>query len=64
VLLEALILLFAFIAHLLTSVSVTISIFLAVLIIDITVQLIHWLNDKRIAGELNRALREMQMEND
>jgi hypothetical protein len=63
-LLEALILLFALITRLITSASVAISIFLAVLIIDVTVRLIHWLNDKRIAGELNKALREMQHDRD
>ena len=63
-LLEVLILLFAYITHLLTSVSIAISIFSAVFIIDVSVQLIHWLNDRRIAGELNKTLREMQFNND
>jgi hypothetical protein len=62
-LLEALILLFAYISGLLTSVSVTASVFLSVFIIDVTVSLVLWLNDKRVAGQLNRALRQMQSEN-
>lgn len=62
-LLEALILLFAYITGLLTSFSVTASVFLSVFIIDVTVSLVLWLNDRRVAGQLNRALRQMQSEN-
>ena len=60
ILLEILILLFAYLAGLVTSSSIAISLALSVLIIDVTVNLLHWLNDKRTAGELNAALKKMQ----
>jgi hypothetical protein len=62
ILLETLILLYAFVSGLLTSVSVALSMFAAVLIIDVTVHLVHWLSDRRTAGALNEALRKMQLQ--
>lgn len=59
-LLEILILLFAYIAGLVTSISVAISLLLCVFVIDLAVHLIHWLNDQRLANELNIALKKIQ----
>jgi hypothetical protein len=60
ILLELMILLFAYIAGLVTSTSIALSLALAVLIIDVTVLLLQWLNDRRVASELNNALRQLQ----
>lgn len=62
-LLEVMILCFAFLAGLLQSPSIAVSLFLSVLIIDLTVRLVMWLNDRHLAGELNNALKEMQKTN-
>lgn len=59
-LLEVMILYFAYLEGLLRSRSITVSLFLSVLIIDLTVRLVMWLNDRRLASELNNALRKMQ----
>jgi hypothetical protein len=59
-LLEACILLFAWLSGLITSTSIALSLALAVLIIDLTVHLIMWFNDKRTAAEMNSALEKLQ----
>lgn len=59
-LLEVMILYFAYLEGLLRSRSITVSLFLSVLIIDLTVRLVMWLNDRHLASELNNALRKMQ----
>lgn len=63
VLLEACILMFAWRSGLVTSPGLVVSLALAVLIIDLTVHLVMWLNDKRTATELNSALKRLQNEN-
>lgn len=60
VLLEILILLFAFIAGLVTSMPIAISLAASILIIDLTVHLVLWMNDKRTASALNNALKKIQ----
>lgn len=61
-LLEALIVLFAYYAGLVTSGSIAISLVLSVLLVDLTVHLVMWLNDKRTAAEINGALKKLQSE--
>lgn len=62
-LLEIMILMSAYLAGLVTSISIALSLALSVLIVDLTVHLILWLNDKRTASELNTALKNIQQTN-
>lgn len=59
-LLEAVILSVLYFEGLLTSVSMAISLGISIFVIDLTVNLVLWINDKRIAKEFNDALRKLQ----
>ena len=60
ILLEAAILSVLYFGGMLTSVSLAISLGVSILLIDITVDLVLWLNDKRTAKEFNNALKKLQ----
>lgn len=60
VLLEAVILSVLYFGGILTSVSMAASLGVSILMIDLTVSLVLWINDKRIAKEFNSALKRMQ----
>lgn len=62
VLLEIVILTFAYCMGSLISVSVTIALSISVLVIDIVVTLLMKINGKRTADEFNEALKQMQEE--
>ena len=59
-LLETVILSILYFWGLLTSVSMAISLGISIFVIDLTVNLVLWINDKRIAKELNNALKKLQ----
>lgn len=59
-LLEMVILLILYFEGLLTSMSMTISLAICIFVIDLTVNLVLWINDKRIAKEFNDALKRLQ----
>ena len=59
-LLEAVFLSILYFWGLLTSVSMAISLGVSIFVIDLTVNLVLWINDKRIAKEFNSALKKMQ----
>ena len=59
-LLEGVILSTLYFGGILTSISMTISLGVSIFIIDLTVNLIQWINDKRIAKEFNEALKRFQ----
>lgn len=63
VLLEIMILFFAYLTGLLKNRSIAVSLFLSVFIIDLTIRLVMWLNDRRLASELTNALRNIQKNN-
>ena len=60
VLLEAVILSVLYFVGILTSVSMAASLGFSILTIDLTVNLVMWINDKRTAREFNSALKRMQ----
>ncbi len=60
VLLEAVILSVLYFGGILTSVSMAVSLGVSILMIDLTVSLVLWINDKRIAKEFNSALKRLQ----
>lgn len=60
VLLEVAILSVLYFAGILTSVSMAASLGFSILMIDLTVSLVMWINDKRIAKEFNSALKRLQ----
>ncbi len=60
VLLEAVILSVLYLGGILTSVSMAASLGVSILMIDLTVSLVLWINDKRIAKEFNSALKRLQ----
>ena len=60
ILIEVLILLVLYLEGGLTGVGVTISLAVSILVIDLTVHLVLWINDRRIANELNLGLKDMQ----
>lgn len=60
ILLEVLILSFLFYVGLLTSVSVAVSLGISIFMIDLTVNLVMWINDKKTAKAFNSALKIMQ----
>jgi len=60
VLLEVVILSVLTFEGLLTSMSMTISLGVSIFIIDLTVNLVLWINDKRTAKEFNDALKRLQ----
>lgn len=59
-LLEAVILSVLYFEGLLTSVSMAISLGISIFVIDLTVNLVLWINDKRTAKEFNDALKRLQ----
>lgn len=59
-LLEVLILSVLYFGGMLTSISMVISLGIAILMIDLTVNLVLWINDKRTAKEFNGALKKLQ----
>lgn len=59
-LLEVVMLSILYFLGLLTSVSMAVSIGISILVIDLTVNLVLWINDKRIANEFNHALKKLQ----
>ncbi len=60
ILLEAVILSVLYFEGLITSVSIAISLGVSIFVIDLTVNLILWINDRRIAKEFNDALKRLQ----
>ena len=62
VLLETVVLSVLYFGGMLTSVSMAISLGISILIIDLVVNLVLWINDKRIAKEFNSALKRLQSE--
>lgn len=63
-LLEVVILSILFFGGVLTDLSITISLALSIFIIDLTVNLVLWINDKKTARVLNDGLKILQREND
>lgn len=59
-LLEAVILSILYFVGLLTSMSMAISLGISIFVIDLTVNLVLWINDKRTAKEFNSALKKLQ----
>ncbi|MCE5196759.1 MAG: DUF3021 family protein [Negativicutes bacterium] len=59
-LLEAVILSVLYFGGMLTSVAMAISLGISIFVIDLTVNLVLWINDKRIAKEFNSALKKLQ----
>ena len=62
VLLEMIVLSVLYFGGMLTSLSMAISLGISILIIDLAVNLVLWINDIRIAKEFNSALRRWQNE--
>ena len=62
VLLEMIVLSVLYFGGMLTSVSMAISLGISIFIIDLVVNLVLWINDKRIAKEFNTALKRWQNE--
>lgn len=60
ILLEAIILSVLYLAGILTSTSMTISLAVSIFVIDLTVNLVLWVNDKKTAKEFNDALKRLQ----
>ncbi|MHB1152581.1 MAG: hypothetical protein ACYCWE_06590 [Eubacteriales bacterium] len=60
VLLELIILSFLYYGNALDNISVTLSVAISVFIIDLTVYLVLWTNDKKTAKAFNEALKKMQ----
>lgn len=60
VLLEAVILSVLYFGEILTSMSMAISLGISIFVVDLTVNLVLWINDKRIANEFNSALKILQ----
>ena len=60
VLIEVMVLFVLYFTGALTSTSLTVSLVISILIIYLTVNLVLWINDKRIAKEFNNALKIMQ----
>lgn len=60
--LETTILLTLYSMGILTNFSIAVSLGLSILIIDLTVNAVMWMSDRRTAVELNTALRKMQGE--
>jgi hypothetical protein len=60
ILLEAIILSFLYFGGILTNMSMTISLGVSIFVIDLTVILVLWINDKKTAKEFNDALKRLQ----
>lgn len=64
ILLELIILSILYFGGVLTNSSMTISLGVSIFLIDITVNLVLWVNDKKTAKIFNHELKKMQSEND
>lgn len=62
--LEMIILLVLFFGGIVTDISALVSISGSILVIDLTVNLVLWMNDRKTAKEFNDALKRMQKDND
>jgi hypothetical protein len=60
VLLEVVVLTFLYFGGMLTDSSITMSVGFSIFIIDVTVHLVLWINDKRVAKEFNAGLKQLQ----
>jgi hypothetical protein len=60
ILLEAVILSILYFGGMLTSISMAVSLGISIFVIDLTVNLVLWINDKRTAKEFNDALKKLQ----
>lgn len=60
ILLEAIILSILYFGGILTNMSMTISLGVSIFVIDLTVILVLWINDKKTAKEFNDALKRLQ----
>jgi uncharacterized membrane protein len=60
ILLEAVILSTLYFGGMITSVSMAVSLGISIFVIDLTVNLVLWINDKRTAKEFNGALKILQ----
>ena len=60
ILLELIILSFLYYGNTLNNIPVTVSVAISVFIINLTVYLVLWINDKKTAKEVNEALKKMQ----
>ena len=60
ILLEAVILSILYFEGILTSISMAVSLGISIFVIDLTVNLVLWINDNRIANEFNCALKKLQ----
>lgn len=60
ILLEAVILSFLYFGGMITGVSMAVSLGASILMIDLLVNLVLWVNDKRTAKEFNDALKKLQ----
>ncbi len=60
ILLEAVILLVLYFGGMITSISMAISLGISIFMIDLTVNLVLWINDKRTAKVFNNALKRLQ----
>lgn len=59
-LLEVVVLSVLYFGGMLTSISMAISLGISIFVIDLTVNLVLWINDKRVAKEFNYALKKFQ----
>ena len=62
ILLEAIILASLYLVGLLTSLSMAVSLGVSILLIDLTVNLVLWIQDSRTAKQFNEALVKLQKE--
>lgn len=60
IMLEAVILSVLYLGGILTDMSITLSLGISIFIIDLTVNLVLWVNDKKTAKEFNDALEKLQ----
>ena len=60
ILLEAVILSILYFGGMLTNISMAVSLGISIFVIDLTVNLVLWINDKRTAKEFNDALKKLQ----
>ncbi len=60
VLLEVVILSILYFRGMITSMSMSVSLGISIFVIDLTVNLVLWINDKRTAKEFNCALKKLQ----
>ncbi len=60
ILLEAVILSILYFGGMLTNISMAVSLGISIFAIDLTVNLVLWINDKRTAKEFNDALKKLQ----